>query len=96
MSFELPKTYDPQAIEEKWARYWIEEQLFAVETPGAGKDAAKGRFVLLLPPPNVTGRLHMGHMFEQTEMDILARWHRMRHEDVVWVPGTDHAGLRRR
>ena len=95
MTFELPKAYDPQAIEEKWARYWIDEKLFAVETPAlheAGVAAAKA-FVQLLPPPNVTGRLHMGHMLNQTEMDILARWHRMLGEESVWVPGTDHAGI---
>ena len=48
---------------------------------------------MLLPPPNVTGRLHMGHMLNQTEMDILARWHRMRGDRTLWVPGTDHAGI---
>ena len=92
MSFELPKAYDPAAIEEKWARFWIEEKLFDVATPPPG-GAAQKSFVQLLPPPNVTGRLHMGHMFEQTETDILARWHRMRGEQSVWVPGTDHAGI---
>ncbi len=92
MSSELPKAYDPAAIEEKWARYWIEEKLFAVETPQQG-EAAQLSFVQLLPPPNVTGRLHMGHMLNQTEMDILARWHRMLGERSVWVPGTDHAGI---
>ncbi len=93
MNAELPKAYDPAAIEEKWARYWIEEQLFAVETPSSLEAGGQGRFVQLLPPPNVTGRLHMGHMLNQTEMDILARWHRMRGERSVWVPGTDHAGI---
>src|SRR5436309_2112916 len=92
MSSELPKAYDPAAIEEKWARYWIEEKLFAAETPDEADPAAKA-FVQLLPPPNVTGRLHMGHMLNQTEMDILARWHRMLGEQSVWVPGTDHAGI---
>ncbi len=89
MSRELSKAYDPQAIEEKWARYWVSEGVF--DTAGSEEDA--GRFVMLLPPPNVTGRLHMGHMLNQTEMDILTRWHRMRGERAVWVPGTDHAGI---
>ncbi len=93
MSSELSKAYDPAAIEEKWARYWIEEKLFAAKTPEDGNVAGAGRFVQLLPPPNVTGRLHMGHMLNQTEMDILARWHRMLGERSVWVPGTDHAGI---
>ncbi len=92
MTSELPKAYDPAAIEEKWAKYWIAEKLFAVPTPAAG-DPPQKNFVQLLPPPNVTGRLHMGHMLNQTEMDILARWHRMRGERSVWVPGTDHAGI---
>ena len=99
MSSELPKAYDPAAIEEKWANFWIAEKLFAVPTPAERIPAAPtgaaapGRFVQLLPPPNVTGRLHMGHMLNQTEMDILARWHRMLGEQSVWVPGTDHAGI---
>ena len=58
----------------------------------ADSTAAKP-FTILLPPPNVTGRLHMGHMFEQTEMDILTRWHRMLGDRALWVPGTDHAGI---
>jgi valyl-tRNA synthetase len=87
----LPKAYDPLAIEEKWARRWVEEKLFHVETPAPGSD--KKPFTILLPPPNVTGRLHMGHMFEQTETDILIRWHRMKGDLAMWVPGTDHAGI---
>ena len=85
---ELAKAYEPSAIEEKWAAYWVEEQLFDVPVEGDGK-----AFTMLLPPPNVTGRLHMGHMLNQTEMDILARWHRMSGERALWVPGTDHAGI---
>ncbi|HEX4154349.1 MAG TPA: valine--tRNA ligase [Acidobacteriaceae bacterium] len=92
MSSELPKAYEPSLIEEKWARYWVELGLFHVPTPPSGEASAK-HFVQLLPPPNVTGRLHMGHMLNQTEMDILTRWHRMRGETAVWVPGTDHAGI---
>ena len=93
MSHELPKTYDPSVIEERWAEYWVRERLFDVVTPaGDTQDEAK-KFIILLPPPNVTGRLHMGHMLNQTEMDILTRWHRMRGETALWVPGTDHAGI---
>jgi valyl-tRNA synthetase len=91
MSQELPKAYDPSLIEEKWAQYWVEQHLFDAPTP-AEKTAQK-TFTILLPPPNVTGRLHMGHMLNQTEMDILTRWHRMRGELANWVPGTDHAGI---
>ena len=92
MNQELPKAYDPALIEEKWAKYWVEQQLFDVATP-VGETATKKTFVQLLPPPNVTGRLHMGHMLNQTEMDILTRWHRMSGETSVWIPGTDHAGI---
>jgi valyl-tRNA synthetase len=91
MPHELPKVYDPAAIEEHWAEYWVRERLFHVTAPDA--NSAQRNFTMLLPPPNVTGRLHMGHMLNQTEMDILARWHRMRGDRTLWVPGTDHAGI---
>ncbi len=91
MPHELPKTYDPNAIEPRWAEYWIREKLFEVKTPAPGD--SRPVFTILLPPPNVTGRLHMGHMLNQTEMDILTRWHRMRGELALWLPGTDHAGI---
>jgi valyl-tRNA synthetase len=92
MSHELPKAYDPSVIEERWAEYWVKERLFDVPTPESTQDGAT-KFTILLPPPNVTGRLHMGHMLNQTEMDILTRWHRMLGDLAVWVPGTDHAGI---
>ena len=101
---DLPKAYDPAAIEDKWAEYWVRENLFAQATPtetgskpAEGDSPAAQAFTILLPPPNVTGRLHMGHMLNQTEMDILTRWHRMRSagtaDKTLWVPGTDHAGI---
>ncbi len=102
MAHDLPKAYDPTAIEDHWAAYWVREKLFAVETPAAnptsGREAASGSgaqpvFIILLPPPNVTGRLHMGHMLNQTEMDILTRWRRMSGRRALWLPGTDHAGI---
>jgi valyl-tRNA synthetase len=92
MSYELPKAYDPSVIEERWAEYWVKERLFDVSTPKSTQDGTT-KFTILLPPPNVTGRLHMGHMLNQTEMDILTRWHRMLGDLAVWVPGTDHAGI---
>ena len=70
----------------------VNEHLFDAPTPAENSAPAKD-FTMLLPPPNVTGRLHMGHMLNQTEMDILTRWHRMRGELATWVPGTDHAGI---
>jgi valyl-tRNA synthetase len=91
MPHDLPKAYEPGVIEPRWAEYWVREQLFHVETPAA--DAKQPVFTLILPPPNVTGRLHMGHMLNQTEMDIIVRWHRMRGFITLWLPGTDHAGI---
>jgi valyl-tRNA synthetase len=91
MPHDLPKSYEPGAIEARWAEYWIKEKLFSVPTPPPGE--ARPVFTLLLPPPNVTGRLHMGHMLNQTQMDIIVRWHRMRGFITLWLPGTDHAGI---
>jgi len=91
MPHELSKTYEPGAIETHWADFWIREKLFHVSTPPPGEK--RPVFTLLLPPPNVTGRLHMGHMLNQTQMDILVRWHRMRGFITLWLPGTDHAGI---
>ena len=91
MPHDLPKAYEPGAIEPRWAEYWIQEKLFHVDTPAP--DSTKPVFTLTLPPPNVTGRLHMGHMLNQTEMDIIVRWHRMRGFVTLWLPGTDHAGI---
>jgi len=97
MPHDLPKAYDPTAIEDHWAEYWVREKLFAQPTPGLNPQnqgsAEQSPFTILLPPPNVTGNLHMGHMFEHTESDILMRWHRMCGERVLWIPGTDHAGI---
>ncbi len=101
MAHDLPKSYEPGAIETRWADYWIEEKLFSVTAPPAGPPSenrptertTRPVFTLLLPPPNVTGRLHMGHMLNQTQMDIIVRWHRMRGFITLWLPGTDHAGI---
>ncbi len=91
MPHDLPKSYEPGAIEARWAEFWVKEKLFSVPTPPAGE--TRPVFTLLLPPPNVTGRLHMGHMLNQTQMDIIVRWHRMRGFITLWLPGTDHAGI---
>ncbi len=88
---ELSKAYEPAAIEARWAEYWVKEKLFSVPTPPPGDK--RPVFSLLLPPPNVTGRLHMGHMLNQTQMDIIVRWHRMRGFAAMWLPGTDHASI---
>src|SRR6476620_3496315 len=91
MAHDLPKAYEPGAIETRWADYWVKEKLFSVSTPPSGQ--TRPVFTLLLPPPNVTGRLHMGHMLNHTQMDIIVRWHRMRGFLTLWLPGTDHAGI---
>ncbi|HSA93871.1 MAG TPA: valine--tRNA ligase, partial [Terriglobales bacterium] len=94
MSHNLPKAYEPGAIEARWADFWVKEKLFSVATPAPGSpETARPVFSLLIPPPNVTGRLHMGHMLNHTQMDIIVRWHRMRGYLTVWLPGTDHAGI---
>ncbi|HUD12577.1 MAG TPA: valine--tRNA ligase [Terracidiphilus sp.] len=93
MPHDLPKAYDPTAIEDQWAEYWVRENLFAQPTPAPGEPEQGEPFTILLPPPNVTGRLHMGHMLNQTEMDILTRWRRMSGRRALWLPGTDHAGI---
>jgi valyl-tRNA synthetase len=95
MPHDLPKAYDPTAIEDHWAEYWVREKLFAVVAPDLPENQRPDGqpFTILLPPPNVTGRLHMGHMLNQTEMDILTRWRRMTGRRALWLPGTDHAGI---
>ncbi|HEY6846418.1 MAG TPA: valine--tRNA ligase [Terracidiphilus sp.] len=97
MPHDLPKAYDPTLLEDHWAEYWVRENLFAQPTPELPRTAPEkdpqSAFTILLPPPNVTGRLHMGHMLNQTEMDILTRWRRMSGRRALWLPGTDHAGI---
>ena len=92
MPHELPKAYEPGAIETRWAEYWVKEKLFSVKTPGPGE--TRPVFTLLLPPPNVTGRLHMGHMLNQTQMDIVVRWHRMR--GIYHAVASGHGSCRHR
>ncbi|MGD2129839.1 MAG: class I tRNA ligase family protein, partial [Lysobacterales bacterium] len=82
----MDKSYDPGAIEKRWYRFWEERSYFAPQGEGSP-------FCIMLPPPNVTGRLHMGHAFQDTIMDALSRWQRMKGADTLWQPGTDHAGI---
>jgi valyl-tRNA synthetase len=92
MPLEIPKAYEPQEIEERWAQAWFKEKLFRAENSGTPEDPTK-RFSIALPPPNVTGSIHIGHMLEHTQIDMLVRWHRMRGERTLWLPGMDHAGI---
>ena len=85
---EIPKAYEPQEIEERWAKAWFEERLFRAENSGNGP-----AFSIALPPPNVTGSIHIGHMLEHTQIDMLVRWHRMQGHRTLWLPGMDHAGI---
>jgi valyl-tRNA synthetase len=85
---EIEKVYEPQRFEPHWAARWVDEQMFRVEPEPGTK-----YFSLAIPPPNVTGSLHMGHMFEHAIIDALIRWHRMLGDRTVWIPGTDHAGI---
>ncbi|MGZ5266184.1 MAG: valine--tRNA ligase [Caldimonas sp.] len=85
---DLAKSFDPAAIEEHWGPRWEESGVYEPTL-----DAAKPSFCIQLPPPNVTGTLHMGHAFQHTIMDALVRYHRMKGENTLWVPGTDHAGI---
>lgn len=85
---ELSKTYDPAPLEGKWYQWWLDQNLFD------GKiDHSKKAFSIVLPPPNVTGALHMGHAYDHTFQDILSRYKRARGYSVLWLPGTDHAGI---
>jgi valyl-tRNA synthetase len=85
---DLPKTYEPQAVEEKWYAFWLKEGCFTA-IPHSSKPA----YSIVIPPPNVTGVLHMGHVLNNTIQDILARKARMDGKEVLWLPGTDHAGI---
>jgi valyl-tRNA synthetase len=85
---ELPKAYEPQSVESKWYDFWLEKKLFV-----ANENSAKPSYSIVIPPPNVTGILHLGHVLNNTIQDILARKARMEGKEVLWLPGTDHAGI---
>jgi valyl-tRNA synthetase len=85
---ELAKSFEPAEIERRWGPEWEKRGLYR-----AGSAQNASAFSIQLPPPNVTGTLHMGHAFNQTLMDTLTRWHRMKGDNTVWLPGTDHAGI---
>lgn len=84
---EIPSKYDPTTTEDKWYAYWMEHKLFR-SVPDERKP-----FTIVIPPPNVTGVLHMGHMLNNTIQDLLVRRARMRGYNALWVPGTDHASI---
>jgi valyl-tRNA synthetase len=88
MPRELAKAYDPKQIESRWAECWVKQELFKADPNAPGPV-----FSIVIPPPNVTGMLHIGHMLNHTEIDVLTRWHRMRGYNTLYLPGTDHAGI---
>src|SRR5512133_2677494 len=85
---EISKAYDPAAVEEKWYQFWLDQNCFTAKA-----DSPKPAYSIVIPPPNVTGMLHMGHVLNNTIQDILCRKARMDGKEVLWVPGTDHAGI---
>ncbi len=85
---EIPSRYNPKETEDRWYKFWEENNLFS-----AKPNPAKKPFCIVIPPPNVTGILHMGHALNNTIQDILIRFHRMKGEESLWMPGTDHAGI---
>lgn len=84
----IPKVYDPKSFEKKWYGFWEENKLFH-----AVVDEEKQPYSIVIPPPNVTGQLHMGHALDNTLQDILIRWRRMQGYNTLWMPGCDHAGI---
>jgi len=85
---EMPKAYQPGKVESKWYQFWIEKGYFTAKI-----DPKKKPFVIIMPPPNVTGELHIGHALTAILEDIMTRWHRMKGEPALWLPGFDHAGI---
>ncbi len=88
MPKDIPTKYDPQSVEKRIYEYWLEEGVFAAEV-----DSNKAPFCIVIPPPNVTGVLHMGHALDGSIQDLLTRWHRMNGDSSLWLPGMDHAGI---
>ncbi len=88
MKQELPKVYEPQAVEGSIYQRWMESGAFH-----ARPDERSESYVIMMPLPNVTGALHMGHAMDNVMQDLLVRWHRMRGENSLWMPGIDHAGI---
>ncbi len=93
MTTEIPKQYDPAAAEAKWLPFWEERGDFNADPPAPGEPNPKPPHVIMIPLPNVTGALHMGHALNGTLQDLLTRWRRMQGYEALWMPGTDHAGI---
>jgi len=89
----MAKSYDPTDVEKNWQEWWEKSGWYGYEASLAQKKGADKKFVMVIPPPNVTGSLHLGHALTAAIEDSLARWHRMRGDATLYVPGTDHAGI---
>src|SRR6201987_4695410 len=85
---DLPKQYDPHEAQKRWRKFWDERNFFHSEPAPNRKP-----FCIVIPPPNVTGALHLGHALNNTLQDVLIRWRRMQGYNALWLPGTDHAGI---
>ena len=85
---EIPKAYEPKDVERRWYTFWEESGFFRADPA-----SAKPPFAMVIPPPNVTGSLHIGHAFTLTLQDVIVRWKRMSGFDTLWLPGLDHAGI---
>ena len=92
LDIPMDKTYDPHAIEQKWYQTWEQNGYFSADAE-TWKQGRRDSYCIMIPPPNVTGRLHMGHAFQDTIMDALIRYHRMKGDNTLWQAGTDHAGI---
>jgi valyl-tRNA synthetase len=86
--YDLPKAYEFAEVEERWYQYWLDHKTFSAQM-----EEGRPAFSIVIPPPNVTGVLHIGHALNNTLQDLLTRYHRMKGDNTLWVPGTDHAGI---
>ena len=88
MTRDLPKNFNPQEVESRWYAFWEDEGYFRADA-----NSQKPAFAIVMPPPNVTGSLHIGHMLNHTVQDVVVRWKRMQGFNTLWLPGMDHAGI---
>src|ERR1700753_84761 len=94
MTIDLPSQYDPKSVEKAIYQKWLDEKAFhAIPETGAPEQCKKQPFSIVIPPPNVTGALHLGHAINGTIQDVLTRYHRMKGDNTLWMPGIDHAGI---
>lgn len=93
VSGEFPPTFQPKAVEAAWYDWWESEGFFKPELTKDGKIKEQGSYIIPIPPPNVTGTLHLGHALTNSIQDVMIRWNRMKGKTVLWLPGADHAGI---